>query len=259
MSQVTDVPAYLSRGLKMALSRELRPFVIIPLLFNIVVFGGLYWLSGSWLAGWITEATSGWAFEGFFSFMNSALAYLVDALVILAWVLLLALFSSVFTIGVQLISAPFMGYLAERVDFQLTGNPLPEESIAAMIGRTFKRELRKTWYWIWRALLVLLVTFILSFIPVINIAASAIWFLWSGWLLGMQYIDYGADNRQVPFSTTLEQVKTRPVLVTGFGSIVLALTMLPLINLFIMPVAVIAGTLIWVEQLDRQLIVNKEQ
>jgi len=106
--------------------------------------------------------------------------------------------------------------------------------------------------------LILFVVGVVYFIPVINVFASAIWFLWSGWLLGMQYIDFGADNRQVPFEVMLERLKEKRWLVLTFGAIVMALTMIPLVNLFIMPVAVIAGTLIWVEQLSGELIVNNE-
>ena len=121
-----------------------------------------------------------------------------------------------------------------------------------MILRTFKRELRKTWYWLWRAVLILFVVLVVYFIPVVNVFASAIWFLWSGWLLAMQYIDFGADNRQVPFEVMLERLKSKRWLVLTFGAVVMGLTMLPLVNLFIMPVAVIAGTLIWVEELAPQ-------
>ncbi|MZR62123.1 sulfate transporter CysZ [Alcanivorax sp. DP30] len=258
MSQIADAVSYLKRSLDLARSKELRPYVIIPLIFNIVVFGGLYWASGSWIGGWIAASTADWAFTGFWAFLNGAIEFMLDAAIILVWILLLALFASIFSIGVQLIAAPFMGFLAEKVDFQVTRHPMPDETIPAMILRTFKRELRKTWYWLWRAVLVLFVVGVIYFIPVINVFASAIWFLWSGWLLAMQYIDFGADNRQVPFEVMLERLKSKRWLVLTFGAIVMGLTMIPLVNLFIMPVAVIAGTLIWVEQLSSELIVNNE-
>ena len=79
MSQVADAISYLKRSITLAKSRELRTYVIIPLIFNILVFGGLYWLSGSWIAGWITAATADWALTGFWSFLNGALHFLVDA------------------------------------------------------------------------------------------------------------------------------------------------------------------------------------
>ena len=128
-----------------------------------------------------------------------------------------------------------------------------------MLVRTFRRELRKTWDWLWRSALVLLVVAVVWFIPVVNVLASAIWFVWSGWLLGMQYIDYGADTRQIPFSQMKARLHKRRWLVMGFGCLVLALTMLPLVNLLIMPVAVIAGTLIWVEALSDLPLIGDTQ
>ena len=249
MSQVTAALDYLKQGLSLAKSPGLRPYVIIPMVFNVLVFGGLYYFFGQWIGGWVAGLAAGWEFGGAWSFLNPAVDFLVGAAVVLVWIVLLGLFASVFTLGVQLIAAPFMGFLAEKVDIRVTGRPMPEESIPAMTVRVFKRELRKTWYWLWRAVLILFVVLVIYFIPVVNVLASTVWFLWSGWLLGMQYIDFAADNRQVPFTVMLERLKTKRWMVLTFGSVVLGLTMLPLVNLVIMPVAVIAGTLIWVNEL----------
>lgn len=258
MSQITRALDYLKQGLTLARSPGLRPYVIVPMVFNVLVFGGLYYLSGQWIAGWIADATAGWNFDGNLSFLNGAISFLVGAAVVLVWILLLGLLASVFTLGVQLLAAPFMGFLAEKVDVRISGRPMPEESIGAMTVRVFKRELRKTWYWLWRAVLILLVVLVIYFIPVVNVLASAVWFLWSGWLLGMQYIDYAADNRQVPFTVMLERLKTKRWLVLTFGSVILGLTMLPLVNLVIMPVAVIAGTLVWVHELADEPVPRRD-
>lgn len=240
---------YLQRAARLARDKSILPWVLVPMLFNLLLFGTLYYLAGSSLSAWI----SSWgalSFTGFWAFLEPVVDFLIGAAVLLLWILLLALFASVFTIAVQLVAAPFMGLLAERVDQRLCATTLPDESISAMIFRTLKREVRKTWDWLWRSLLVLLVVLVVSLIPGINILASAIWFLWSGWLLGIQYIDYGADNRQVSFADMKRRLQQQRWLVLGFGCCVLALTMIPLVNLVIMPVAVIAGVLIWVEQLS---------
>jgi CysZ protein len=254
VQQISRAFSYLSQAFGLARSPGLRWYVLVPMAFNVLVFGVLYWLSATWIGGWISAVTAGWALDGGLSFLNGLIQFLANAAVVLVWILLLGVFASVFTLGVQLIAAPFMGFLAEKVDIQVTSRPMPDESIGAMIWRTFKREIRKTLYWLWRALLVLFVVVVLYFIPVVNVFASAVWFLWSGWLLGMQYIDYGADNRQVSFEEMLVRLKRKRWLVLTFGSLVMGLTMLPLVNLFIMPVAVIAGTLIWVKELSPEVM-----
>lgn len=241
---------YLADALSDAKRQPLAPWVIVPTLFNLLLFGALYWMAGSWISDYVATFTSDWQLEGLFSFLNAILGSVIWLIQLFIWVLLLALFASVFTIAVQLVAAPFMGLLAEKVDQQVCGTPLQEESMGQMVLRTFKRELIKTWDWLWRTALVGLLSLVLWFI--VPPLASIVWFLWSGWLLGIQYVDYGADTRQVSFSTLRQQAKDHRLLVLTFGSLVLALTMIPLINLVIMPVAVIAGTRIWHKSLNTE-------
>lgn len=249
MSQIFNAFRYLRDAAAAARKQPLLPWVAIPLLFNIILFGTLYWLAGSWLAGWISSLATGFEFAGLLSFLNPAIEGAIWLVSLLLWVLLLAIFASVFTVAVQLVAAPFMGLLAEHTDRSVSDTPLPEETIGAMVVRTFRRELVKTWDWLWRTALVGLVLLILWLIPVVNVAVSLIWFLWSGWLLGIQYVDYGADTRQVPFRTLKRRARNKPWLVLTFGCLVLALTMVPLVNLVVMPVAVVAGTTIWHREL----------
>ncbi|HCJ62810.1 MAG TPA: sulfate transporter CysZ, partial [Alcanivorax sp.] len=112
MSQVTAALDYLKQGLSLAKSPGLRPYVIIPMVFNVLVFGGLYYFFGQWIGGWVAGLAAGWEFGGAWSFLNPAVDFLVGAAVVLVWIVLLGLFASVFTLGVQLIAAPFMGFLA---------------------------------------------------------------------------------------------------------------------------------------------------
>lgn len=250
MSQLLDVTTYLRRGVQLTLSRTLRPWVVIPLLFNIVFFSLMYWLAGHYINGWVTWLTDGWHFDGSWAFLNNALSFLVGALKLLLWILLLVIFASVFTLAVQLVSSPFLGLLAEKVNRQTSPLPLPEESLWAMTKRTTIRETRKLLQWLMRALVVLLVVLILYFIPGLNILASAVWFLFCGWMMALQYIDYGADCRQHSLNELKQAMHSKRWLVLGFGSIMLGLTMLPLINLVIMPIGVVTGTLIWNERLS---------
>lgn len=248
-----DAIGYFLSALRLAREPGMRRWVILPLTFNILLFGVLYWLAGSALGGWIAALGVGIELQGGLAFLNAAIDAGLWLLQALAWLGLLMLFASTFTIAVQLIAAPFMGLLAEQVDRRVSGTPLAEETIPAMILRTFRREIRKTWDWLWRTVLVAIVVLILWLIPVINLAAPVVWFLWSGWLLGMQYIDYGADTRQVPFLTMKAAAGRRPLLVLAFGCIVLGVTMVPLVNLVVMPVAVIAGVMIWHQALKQHI------
>ncbi len=259
MNQLNDVTQYFRRGVHMATSKPLRPWILIPLAFNIVLFGALYWYTGHAINQWIEGLLGNWHPDGFWSFMNSLLPYLEGLLSVLIWLLLLVLMSNFFTLVVQLIAAPFMGFLAEKVNRNTCSVPLPEESMAAMLKRTLFRELRKFWYTAWRSVAVFIVVAIFYFIPGLNLVASVGWFVFCGWLLAMQYVDFGADCRQVSMQEMLDSMKEKRWLVLGFGCLMLVLTMLPLVNLVIMPIGVITGTLIWNEQLDRKLLAAPQQ
>lgn len=242
MFEITD---YFLRAGRLARAPGMRRYIVLPLTFNIVLFGTLFWLAGSWLAGWIATLGAGWELSGWLAFVNGVIDAGLWILQAMAWLALLMLFASTFTIAVQLIAAPFMGLLAEQVDRRVASSPLPEESIGAMILRTFRRELRKTWDWLWRTALVGLLVLILSLIPLLNLLAPVVWFGWTGWLLGLQYLDYGADTRQVPFLTMKARARQHRGLILAFGAVVLVATMVPLVNLLVMPIAVITGVLIW--------------
>lgn len=256
MSQINDTTRFLQRGFQLTLKKSMRPWVIVPMIFNIVLFSLLYWLGIHYINSWFSELANGWQLSGFFSFLNSAIPYLIGALKLLLWVLLFVVFASVFTLAVQLVASPFLGFLAEKVNHETSPQPLPEESLLATTKRTLLRETAKLWAWLWRAVLVLFVVLILYLIPGLNMLAPVIWFLFCGWMMALQYIDYGADCRQTSLKHLNQAMHGKRWLVLGFGCIMLGLTMLPLINLFIMPVGVVTGTLIWNERLspDRLLL-----
>lgn len=256
MSQLGDISLFFRRGTRLTLSKRLRPWVTVPLAFNILLFGLFYWLAGHYIHLWLNALVSGWHFQGFWSFLNSALPYAEGLLMMLIWLLLLVVFANVFTLVVQLIAAPFMGLLAEKVNHDTCSVPLPDETMLAMTTRTIAREARKLWYWIWRAFLLLIVVVVLYFVPGLNLLASAIWFAFNGWMMAIQYIDYGADCRLVSLDDMNRRLTDKRWLVLGFGCIMLALTMLPLVNLVIMPIGVVTGTLIWNERLGRDLLIT---
>lgn len=248
---------FLALGFKVAKQKRVRAWLVLPILANSLLFAGAwYWTSG-WIVEWMQAFTAGWQFEGFFGFINPFISFLVGVLKWLVWIVLLVLLATIFTTFVQLVSAPFMGFLAAHIDTLYARTPLPEESIWAMSKRVVWRETVKLYYWGWRALLIFLLTALLSFVlapfPGLNLIGPAIWFLWASWMFGIQYIDYGADNRIVSFKDALRELRAKRWLVIGFGGGVMALTLVPLVNLIIMPMAVVGGTLLWlhIAQLEK--------
>ncbi|MDG4871044.1 EI24 domain-containing protein, partial [Guyparkeria sp. 1SP6A2] len=70
--------------------------------------------------------------------------------------------------------------------------------------------------------------------------------LFTAWILAIQYCDYSFDNHKVDFKVMRNQLKQKPGKTYGFGMIVALLTTIPVVNLFIMPIAVCGATAMWV-------------
>lgn len=232
---------YLLRGFSLLRRRELRAFVLVPLLVNIIVFSALIGLT-VWQLGHGIELLLGWlpAWLDFLSWVLWPLALLL--------ILVVAMYS--FSVVANLIAAPFNGLLAEKVEKLLTGHEPPAGvGIAGLVAdapRAIGKEGRKLLYYLPRALGVLIVTLV----PPANVVAPLLWFALGAWMLALEYFDYPMDNHRYTLPQVRERMGRAPLTALGFGTAALAGTMVPLLNLLIMPAAVCGATLYWVEQLE---------
>ena len=117
-----------------------------------------------------------------------------------------------------------------------------------MTWRTLGREITKMMYYLPRYLGI----FILGFIPLLNLLAPAVWVLFGGWMMAVQYADYSFDNHARPFREVRETMSGDLLTVMGFGLLVSVLLTIPLVNWFVMPAAVIGATLMRIERLPLQ-------
>lgn len=85
------------------------------------------------------------------------------------------------------------------------------------IPRILKRELYKLVYYILWAIPLLL----LYFLPVVGqTVAPIIWFIFTAWMINIQYADYAFDNHKVSFSTMRQMLAQDRVDNIIFGSLV---------------------------------------
>ena len=132
----------------------------------------------------------------------------------------------------------------------MTGNKPPSSgrvlAVFATILEAFLSELRKLLY-----LVACMLPFaVLVFLPGINVIAAPCWFVLSCWLLALEYVDYPASNHEIRFKELRQLLRTRRALAFGFGTAVLVATMIPVLNLFVMPAAVAGGTALWISELS---------
>ncbi|ATC99000.1 sulfate transporter CysZ [Pseudoalteromonas spongiae] len=226
---------YFLSGFSLISQKGLKRFVLIPLLINLVLFGS----SLFFIIGWIEQGVN---------YVNGYLPDFLSWLEFIIWpsalLLVLFIYSMVFTVITNFIAAPFNGLLSEKVELYLTGQRVNDDGLADLlkdVPRMLGRELAKLMYYLPKALLFLI---LLLFIPVFG---QVMWFLFSAWMFAVQYIDYPFDNHKIPFAEARQHLKQKQGLSYGFGSAVLIFSMVPIVNLIVMPVAVCGATRLFVE------------
>lgn len=230
---------YFLRGLDMLFRSGLRRYVVVPLLINTLLFGGFLWFGVhefSALLHWLTDGLPTW------------LKWLSGLLWLFFAFAAVVIVTYAFALVANLIAAPFNGLLSEKVEQSLTGSVA--ESHTGLLSalsegpRAIKRQVQYLFYYVPRALMML----VLFLVPLVHLIASPCWFLFNGWMMSVQYMDYPMDNHRVPFDEMRVKLKAKRATHLSFGSIVMFATMIPVLNFFVMPAAVIGATLLWVEE-----------
>jgi CysZ protein len=216
---------FLFKGLNLLTRPELRKFIIIPILINVVLYSAALVLGYFYISDLIDQFIPGW-------------------LQWLSWILWPLFFISffiagffTFTVLANLLAAPFYGHLSAKTLAMVSG-----ETLAAAeqpLPRVLFAELRRMGYLGSRALPLL----ILSIIPGINLLAPFLWALFGAWGMALEYLAYPLENEGILFSEQKNLVKSVRLGALSFGGLaVLGLT-IPVLNIIIAPAAVIGATL----------------
>jgi len=229
---------YAVTGLRWLPKAGLRSVVLIPLLINILLFGGgIWWSTGQFER--LDQTVQGW--------LPTWLAWLHWLLWPLFILTVLLVIFYTFSLIANLIASPFNSILAGRVERMLdpAGRTASSEFSWRELLLAPLTELGKALYFAAWALVPLL----LSFVPVINVAAPLIWAVFTAWMLALEYADYPLGNRGVNFRAQRRLLRQKWPLTLGFGGMTLLLTLIPGLNLLVMPAAVIGATLMWHREL----------
>lgn len=218
--------SYLWQGMKLLISPALRPFILMPLLINLVLYSAALTLGFLYLNHLVEQMIPLW-------------------LQWLTWLIYPLFFASFCAIGfftfsllANLIAAPFYAKLAAKTLIVINAPPLieiPEPSAKQVWLAEFKR-LRYTM----THTLPLLILFV---IPVVNLIAPLLWLGFSAWCVALEYFAYPQENRGILFPEQQTQLKKMKLSALSFGGFVTLGQALPIINIVIAPIAVIAATL----------------
>ena len=226
---------YFFKGFELIRLKGIRRFVFIPLTINLLLFSIAFYFMFIQLDQYMTLLDN-WLWDGFKWLTTLLWPFLV--------ITVLVIFSFLFSTMANWIAAPFNGLLAEKIEKLLTGQSLSAgglQDIIKDIPRTLQREWRKLVYYLPRALGFFIIMLVL---PVIG---QVIWFLFSAWIMAIQYLDYPFDNHKINFDEMKQQLSQRKGLTYSFGVSAMVFSMLPLINLIVMPVAICGATALWID------------
>jgi len=237
--------SYLLKATSLARKPGIKRFVFIPLAINILFFIIALWVGIHYFSIFMNDMLD---FSGLWDWVASILEFIRPILWLVFFAAYLIIVFYGFSILANIIAAPFNSLLAEATENYLKGEPLKSEggivSLLKDVVPLVWMEIRKLLYFIIRAIPLL----VLFFIPFTAPIAPILWFLFSAWMMSLQYMDYPMGNHKLDFAEQRQKQKQKRLFSLGYGSIVLGATMLPIINFVIIPIAVIAATQIWVEQ-----------
>jgi len=229
----------LLRGFGLMWMPELRRWALMPMLLSVAVYVGLFWMAAGRIDSWVesaAESLPGW------------LSWLADVLWFVLWCLAILLMTFTFAITASLVASPFNGPLAARTERVLTGRLPPGAGGGVLMGlpRLVSQETGKLLYAVVGSIPFLL----LFLVPVVDLVAPVLWFLWSGWVTALAFTDYALDANGLHFRDMRRLLGRRRGAAWGFGAATLFALTIPGLNIIAVPAAVCGGTVLWVEGLS---------
>lgn len=226
---------YWVRGFQHLHTKGLKRFVILPILFNILFFSGLFYVLNHYLLTYTYY---------YVDKLPSWLSFLSWVFFIIFLISFLVVFLLLFTVMLNLIAAPFNGLLAEKTQKLLFNSTIPSQPFVQIALRTIKRQAQFMGYFLPR----LLIMGLLFFVPLIQPAYPFLWFLFAAWMLSMQYQDFAMDNNLISFNQMKQKIKEKRLQTLGFGSVINLVSIIPILNIFLMPAGVIGSVILYCEQ-----------
>ncbi|MEJ2718419.1 MAG: sulfate transporter CysZ [Deltaproteobacteria bacterium] len=232
-------PLYVIRGARFLLDhRVLWKYAIAPMAISTVVLGLSYYL----LYHSFTALIHGIMGDGWYW---QVLYYLV---VIVAALLLLVVFFFIFTLLASAVAAPFNDLISEKTEQLVTGNfsetPFSFLQLLKDSARGIVHSLRILGIYLALLVVALVLLLIPGFGGPLFTAATV---LLSSYMLAYEYLGYPMDRRRFSFREKRAFLRSRFKASMGFGLGNLAAISIPVINLMVIPAAVVGGTLLFLE------------
>ena len=220
------------RGAKLLRHKDLRPFLLIPLLINLVLYTLVFVLGYYTVSGLIAHFIPDWL---------SWLHWILWPLFFLSF-MVIGFFS--FTLLANLLAAPFYSKLSAITLEIISGVKVvgPDEPWYKVVYA----ELGRIKYLLLRMLPLL----ILFAIPGVNLIAPLLWTLFAAWGMAMEFMSYPLEDRGLLFAEQKQFMQQNRIGMLSFGGVIGFGMTLPIVNLLIAQAAVIGATL-YVNRLNK--------
>jgi CysZ protein len=217
--------SYFFKGLGMLGNKQLRPYIIFPLLVNLILYAIVFELAYYYVDDLISQLIPAWL-----HWLN----WIIWPLFFISFILI-SYFT--FTVLANIISAPFYDKLSAKTLCVITGQDLSITESSWL--KVMKAELKRVAYIGSRSLLLLIV----SIIPGVNLIAPVLWAVFGAWSMAMEYVAYPMENEGILFDDQKKLLKKHPIGTLSYGGITMLGLTIPLLNIFVAPASVIGATI----------------
>ena len=206
-------------------------YIVIPIVINVIVFltlgGFAYWFLFDQLTEWFAFSEA-WYISALLTILQ-ALAGIVVFFVVIALI----------TLTANIFAAPFNELLSHKTEEILKNKKIKEKGhIIKSIGQEIIIFIL--------FIIAQVFLFLLNFIPGIGtIIYLIINIILISYLYCFQYLDYTMDRHKIPFFKRWKIIFKRPLPSFWFGAASGIGMVIPIVNMFYIPVCVVAGTMLY--------------
>jgi len=224
---------YFIRGIKYLGKPELRKYLLVPIVINLILYSVAFALSYYYISGVIEQLIPDWL-----QWLN----WILWPLFFICFII--AIFFS-FTLLANLMAAPFYSKLSANTMALLIGKPVVVQEQSW--HKVMWSEFRRLGYLGLRALPLLF----LAIIPGVNFIAPFLWAVFGAWAIALEYMAYPLENEGLLFYEQRQVARSVRFGALSFGGISVAGLAVPLLNILVPPAAVIGAT-IYVHEMKKR-------
>lgn len=209
-------------------------YLIAPGIINIVVFIVCFLFISSLsneFVEWALNSIS--AFLGYPELWSESKGVIVLVITIVIKLAFIFFYLSIYKYIILILMSPLLALLSERVEFILNGNSYPFNMFNFL--HDVVRGIALTVRNIMVELILLMVLFIIGFIPVLNFATPFLAFYISSYYYGFSMLDYSNERKRFTIKQSIHFIRMQRGVAFGNGAVFYGLLFLPFIGWLIAP------------------------